>query len=330
MALNPAFAQAGTTGSDAYKYTREHEESDGKTYDEVFNVSQAKYQLRVYVKKSPTTGNLYISAITLVQTHTDAGEEIPAPPKKDPTPGGDITTYETSQLEFQNKFVKTEQTPPSPYDQPYELSKRVTGVDQDEKILHEQMFDFQVTMTLPDGADKKVYKAYYWDSDNGTSFTALNEGGSQKTTDFDFTTATGNTITVPVSLGHDQKITFNDVPAGTTFTVIEDDYFTTGVEGSNKDSSNNPITYKLKAIIDGGTVPTDDEAPTEAARTAGPTSVPQGGSAATAYVNDGNSGTTPAGIVMQYLPFFVMIALAIAALAALTIAKGARRARAAQ
>lgn len=333
-----ALVAAGWTqdASDLHKFTRETEEDvtiDGKagkkTTTETFNMSKAAYQLRVYTKlktdaEAGVAGNYYVSAITLVQTKTDTGEDIDNGPKKNPTPGGDETTYTMSQLEFKNSYNKVETTDiNSPNNQPYEISKRVTGVDQDATILHGgQKFRFTVTMTLPEGAPKTQYKALYWDSDNGESFTAL--GSPQQETVFDFTSAEGYTVTQVIELEHDQKVTFPGVPAGTVFKTVEDDYFTDGITGENKDTNDQPITYHLKAVINGGTVPSDEEAASEAARTDTRTTV-AGGSVASAYVNDGGEGTTPAGIIMQYLPFVVIIAIAVFALIASAVIKGKRR-----
>ncbi len=318
-------------GTNKALYKRETTVNGEKT-TETFTMSKAAYQLRVYTKLKEngavgTPGDYYVSAITLVQIKTEAGEDIDNGPKKDPTPGGDNTTYETSQLEFQNRYLKTEETDPTnPNDQPYELSKRVTGVDQDAKILHGgTKFMFTVKMTLPDGAEKKAYDALYWDSDNNAKWVKLEEGGSQKTTSFDFTgKADGEAVTQTIELEHDQKVTFPNVPVGTRFEVVEDDYFTTGIEGSNVDSNNQAITYKLKAVINGGTVPADDVAAAEAART-DTQIVAKDVSKASAYVNDGGQGTTPAGIIMQYIPFMVIILLAMAALVASAVIKGKRR-----
>ena len=311
------------------EYTRTDHQVGDKKFDETFTMSQAEYQLRIYTKLRPgSTGGIagayYVSAITLVQTKTDAGETIDNGPKKDPTYGGDQTTYKTSQLEFQNKYIKTEKKDPDdPTGQPYEISKRVTGVDQDDKILHGgTKFRFTVKMTLPDAAEKKVYEARIFESDNGSSYKPKTGG----TVTFDFAGLTGDSVTKVIELEHHDKVTFPGVPVGTTFTTIEDDYFTTGIEGSNKDpnDSTKNLTYKLKAVINGGAVPSDADAPLEATRTDVQT-VASNASKASAYVNDGNTGTTPAGVIMQYLPFMIIILLAIAALIAMAIIKSKRR-----
>lgn len=356
-------------------------------YNEQLTLSQAEYIMNVYTKwvdANDHTKGRYVFAITVMQTKLDNGTTPTSIPKKNPTPGGNPGVYgDFSQIEFKNDYLKTPVTNPvDPNGQPYQLSKKVTGVDNDAKLLKDTAFTFNVKLTKASGDDATEYAGRLWTSEDGANFypvigdatngvkipTPTDNAGIegytgpyyedpanpgtfiqyQKVVKFN----DANNWTANVDLKNNEKITFPGVPAGTTFETVENDYYTTGVTGTAPATGDAPV-YNLTPGVQG----TDDwadlkitedngkwifagteyntEAEAKTAQTAKlleyrthSVTTALGQELAANYINDGSTGTTPTGIIMQYLPFFVIIALAVIALMASVVVKGSRRNRA--
>lgn len=342
----------GWTKDNNYTYhTPEPATTTEGEFNEKLVLSRAEYIMYVYTKPKADGSGRYIFAITCVQTLDDKGEEVQTVDKKNITIGGSTgIDGDFSEMEFQNDYLKTPVTDEDdPNGQPFEISKKVTGVDNDQKLLKEQTYEFDVTVTKADADDATKAIGRLWDSDDGENYYPVEftgtgtEGVDYVTHDADstwadkkqaivvFTYGADGTATETVNLKNNQKITFPEVAAGTSFKVEEKDYFTeTILKGKD-----NTTEYPLYPVVNGGDAtnprPADD-ATAEAKKTAvdkarvyeGAT-VATGDMIAAAYVNDGSKGTTPTGIIMQYLPFFVIIALAVLALIAVVIVKGRKR-----
>lgn len=282
---------------------------------EELQLSKAEYVMYVYTKTVPNSNpqKAYISAVTVKQIkYTDGTPADPGDAKKDPTLGGDPTVDgDFSQLEFVNTFTKTKKDPPYTSDKSYELVKRVTGVDQDPEA-YKTPFKFGVTVTLPAGAPTTADTliAKYYKSDNGSTWVETGD-----TVEFQDGVAT------EVTLHHNERIAFDNLPVGTTVTSVENDYYK--ANPTNKDGD-----YSYKVSVNGKALLDDDanlsETNRREARTF-TTSVTEDG-AKVVYENNGSTGTTPTGILMNYLPFFVIILLAVVALVGTAVVKGSRKA----
>lgn len=352
-------------------------------FNEKLTLSKAEYVMYVYTKPTADGTDRYVFAITCVQTLNNEGDTIQEVEKKNITIGGSTGIEgDFSQMEFQNNYLKTPVTDPTdPDGQPYQISKIVTGVDNDMAILNNASFDFAVTVTKGATDDAETAVGRLWVSDDGANYTPMiyddAAGTGVEGTDYVKLPADSNwpnvkqkiqvfryndegVATGTVTLKNNEKITFPHVPAGTTFKVVEEDYYTTGVAGTTPAGGGAAPVYNLTPIVNaepwvdlkvtedtannkwvfnGVAYDTEDEAKAAAAaklldlRTDEQTVEIDAATnklkeKASNYQNDGSTGTTPTGIIMQYLPFFVIIALAIVALAASVVIKGRRRSRA--
>lgn len=319
-------------------------------YNEKITLSLAEYIMYVYTKASELGGR-YIFAITAVQTINDDGTTTETVDKKNITIGGSTgIDGDWSEMVFQNDYVKTPvEDPEDPEGTPFQISKIVTGVENDAKLLEEQEYEFTVKITKSESDDATEVIGRLWDSDDGETYypvagteaefnagTAVELSGEknyeadyQKIVKFTFT---GNVATGTVKLKNNQKITFPEVASGTTFEVEEADYYTTPLT----DSGGNelplfPFVQQKKGTSDEVQRPSNDataeakKAAVDQARAYKAITEDDVDKAAD-YVNDGATGSTPTGIITQYLPFFLIIALAIVALIVYVIFRGRRRA----
>lgn len=281
-------------------------------FNETLNMSKAKYRLLVYVKNKENGQGTYIYAITAAQLVSDSGETLTDVPKKDPTSGGSTNIAgDLSHMEFQNSLIKEQVIVNNPGAAMYYVQKEVQGVNNDQDVLFgadRDTFKFQVKMTRSAlaPATETEYTAYVWtqSTSGGTSWTK----GTTKYT-FD---ATGKTST-EVVLGHNDRLVFETLPEGTKFLVQENDYNQDWTQVTKPAEIKSDYTYvpyvnkgATSTVLSQGTVKTD-------------------GSEVSYYQNNGGEGITPTGILMNNLPFFIIIAGAVAVLIVGVVVKGSRK-----
>ena len=180
---------------------------------------------------------------------------------------GDTDTFKndnskkTSSLDFTNKFTETN----TENNKPFTITKTVTGDQGDQNKNFEFTVVFHAPNVLPEGVTPESYLA------------AITATGA---TDF-----ANNAGTVTFKLKHGQTATFNNIVAGTTYTVDETDvagYTTTG-----------EIT-EAKTLSEDGSEET---------------------------VTNAFNDVTPTGLVINNAPFIVMIGAAAAGVVAYGSAK---------
>lgn len=269
--------------------------------------SKAEYKVFIVVENGDA--GLYISGFTVVKTKTDDG--IPGTEKVDPTPGGNTTTGDgDSDMEFQNIYNRTGNTvdptnpdPEESYAKNGALSvwKEITGdlADMTKK------FDFSLTVNKPAILDKlaaqnggtyPTYTATFVDAATGSAI----EGATPVTVIFDKDTAQ---ITKEFQLGHNQKLKFDTLPAGTTYSLTEN----AGTKITNYDTT---ITGKA-----------DNAVFSEAKNTMTTSNKLVGEKPNYTKVENNYNSQPITGIVTENLPFILLIAAAVLGFAAYLVVK---------
>jgi len=154
--------------------------------------SQAKYTLYVTVANDSSGRGLYISKTECKKTIDDDGSAA-NDPKGDPAAGG---------LEFVNVFTKKGGIEKDA--DALVITKTVSG----DLGSHTKLFDFTINFNFPSTADSNdEYNWVLYDADGTTvsDYGKLAAGVTSKT----------------FSLAHNQKFVFTDLPAGTTYELIE-------------------------------------------------------------------------------------------------------------
>ncbi|MCL2060152.1 MAG: hypothetical protein FWH01_14055 [Oscillospiraceae bacterium] len=280
--------------------------------DEILILSEAEYRMEILVaEKSDKTG-YYIAGIAIRIIKGDEGEA--ANGKVDGRPGGPDGDDGFSEFRFRNIYVKnngkTDPEEPEVIDEftMLDINKTVKG----ELASTDKLFDFLVTVHKAEIGVKDTlkYRAYVLNKlENGDYAIAdigfTPEGGTLKqdgkNNDYiEFSTGSE----VKVKLTHNQRLAFTDLPVGTSFTVTE------------KGALNYLPSYNL--TIDGeGPVNNKGEYNTDL-------TVPQKyigeDENSVAFLNAYNEGPTT-GITVDNMPYIVMIALAMFALAGFTAVK---------
>lgn len=157
-------------------------------------------------------------------------------------------------------------------------------------------FEFKVKVTAPALSTKTSYTA------------VIAEPGDKRSEVMTFTSGTEQTI----YLAHGQELVFTDLDVGAAFEVQETD---SDVAASNTEK--NKYTAKTKKVLNGGEA-TQEE--TGAAKVSGTVSEK---SDLVAVTNTRNS-ETPTGIVINNLPFILMIAAVLGGFAAYIAARRRR------
>ena len=240
--------------------------------------SQAEYTVFITIaNRANYGGGLKIESIQAMITIDDSGEDIEDVKVPSTEPGN-------SDLAFRNIYSKTGGTDEWDDDLgALSLSKTVTGKMGDQTKL----FDFSLTLHKSATLDMEVEQS------GGTypvySIT-LPEGG---TLDYQFDAQTDE-ITHTFQLKHSQKITFTDLPVGTTFTLSENNGQAVG-------------NYKttITGMSDGVEFSETQGVMTTANRLVGEDSN-------YADVENNYADSPITGIVENNLPFLVLIGIAVA------------------
>jgi hypothetical protein len=174
--------------------------------------SQAEYTINVYVYDDG--GELYVKYVEAYDVLDDAGEEGDLE-KIDPKPGNGTSTF--SDMSFTNEYYKTNSVDPNP------TTKSANGALYIDEAVSGNMgntsqpFTVNIKVTKPSlvGA-AGPYKAYLVDSEGRVDepLTAYTNAEGKYYT---FTDNTG----VDITLKHDQRLVFVNVPVGSTYTAAQ-------------------------------------------------------------------------------------------------------------
>ena len=249
---------------------------------------------------------LYVQYITAWRTAGDDGEDLEDDEKVDPTPGGGGDEgFKFSHMTFTNIYKKTNGGGTTdPTKTVLDITKTVTGTSANETSY----FKFDVTVNDPkvgDPADS--YIAYVYDKDgivsdlknNYTDLTTVEIDTDDKSNQY-FVFTPGDEMTI--LLKHGQKLGFVDLPVGASFKVTE--------QGAAE------YTASYDLILNGGTainVVADNIGDALSAPKTGTALIGEKKNSV-AFVNE-RDFKVPTGISVNNLPYIVMIAMAIAALA---------------
>lgn len=287
-----------------YAYTIKETADTWSATGESMTYSAAEYLVRVYVKNG-TSGpeiDLITCAVVVVDNSTQTeGEKI------DPTlPGSGH-----SNMVFTNTFIKNTDTGEGAV-APLAISKTVSGDYGDRS----KPFAFSITATktaLETGSP--VYKAYLME---GTSVVATITTATTATDNIE-TVAEGNDYikfptgtAVTVNLKHGQSLKFIDLPVGAKYTVTET------APGAN-------YTASVSLVVNGAEPVVSNASDANTALTVPSTLIGDNANSA-AFTNAFNDNSvTPTGIVVENLPFILIIALAVIALVVFIVAKSRKR-----
>lgn len=260
---------------------------------ETANYSDAQYTATVLVANKADGSGLYVKSFVVTKDKDDAGKEVtPAEGDKekvdpkpvdptdptDPSKGGALRFVNTYTKKINVTPVNPDPDPDNPNanDKGLSVSKTVTG-DLGDKTKD---FDFSVKIVAPSLATDASYEAK-----------VINADGT-----VDETLAFASNETKTVKLHDGQELVFTGLYVGTSYEVAE----------INLDSK---YTTTTKSVVNSGTVTTvTADATTKIATVSN--KVTEGNDIVA--VNNDYSASTPAGILVNNLPFILMIAVAAA------------------
>lgn len=279
-----------------YVYTVEETGEDANGYG--MDYSEAVYTMRVYVKNG--TNGTYVASVTAEKTTNDNGTIIQGGEKVDPTPDDNPADGISNEFAFVNVFTKqggsegddNEKPDPIPDETDPEYPKyleKIASLVIDKTVAGEygdktMDFNFSITLTKSPTAEDSTYTAKIYT--RGTA------------TVVDTKTVTPGTP-CEFTLKDNQMLIFEDLPAGTTYNVTEttvEKYNTTTVLVENGETASGT------AIIDKALVGEKDNY----AR----------------YTNTfDDDSVTPTGIIINNLPFILMIVIAGAGIVLFVISR---------
>lgn len=304
-----------------YKKINSPEKDDEKKIqkDTTLTYSQAEYKATVYVKTA-ANGDAYIGTIKVSKEKDDQGTEITAENEKkvDPSQPDDnipgsgglrfVNTY-TEKITDINPDKPGTVTPVTPdpndptkpdndRDKILSVGKIVSG-DLGEK---NKPFTFTVKVTQPSlVTSNESYKAKVIKADGTTDVDA---NGS---TDGEYIFTNG--VATPVSLSHGEKLVFEDLYVGTAFEAQETDQDT--------EKSYTSSTY---ARLNGGD-------PTEKAKERAKVTGNVSEKTDTVVVVNTRNSTSPTGIVVNNLPYILLVLGVVAGFAGYIASKRRREVR---
>jgi hypothetical protein len=268
----------------------------GADYTDVMTYSFASYDIEVYVDNKADGSGYYIKYIAAILRIDDNGKELDEEFKVDPTPGDPDVIGDYSDMIFTNIYVKkTGGTDPTDEDDTVlEISKAVTGSMAD----HSKLFAFSVTVNSPEVgvADGEKYKAYVVETVNGIDTVVTN---------LEFTSGTAQTV----NLSHGQRLTFLELPVGSSFAVTENAV-------SEYTASYSLILDGGKAVVGGNA---DDNTPLSI------TKKYIGENTNSAAFFNAFRTVTPTGIGVDDLPYIVLFSVALMALTVYLIIRANRK-----
>lgn len=279
-----------------YVYTVEETGDDANGYG--MDYSEAVYTMRVYVKNG--TNGTYVASVTAEKTTDDDGTAITDGEKVDPTPDDNPADGISNEFAFVNVFTKqggsegddNEKPDPIPdeTDPEYpEYLEKIASLVIDKTVAGEygdktMDFNFSITLTKSPTAEDSTYTAKIYT--RGTA-TAVDTKTVTSGTPCEFT------------LKDNQMLIFEDLPAGTTYNVTET---TVAKYTATTELVANGVTTSGNEIINNALVGEKDNY----AR----------------YTNTfDDSSVTPTGIIINNLPFILMIVIAGAGIVLFVISR---------
>lgn len=272
--------------------------TDAEKYDETVKYSKASYTATVLVKNKDD-GTLYVDNILVKKDKDDAGQETGGsdkdkkvdpskPDEKDPTKDGGLRFVNTYTKKIKVTPVKPDPDPDNPGktdDNDKQLGvKKIVTGDLGDKT---KGFEFTVKVTAPALADTDTYKAKIVGPDSADDSIVSFSSGTDYT----------------IKLKHGQELVFTDLHVGASYEVQETDNDTNYTAKTyNVENSGTPQEQEGKKQITGKV---------------------SEGSDLVSVVNN-RTDTTPTGIVINNLPFILMIAAVLGGFAAYIAARRRR------
>lgn len=285
--------------------------------NEHYEYSLAEYDLSVYVKEDPGTGNLYVAAVGTVITEIDSSngssnvnDKVDATPKS----GDPNITGEYSKMIFTNIYSKTAggTDPENTADSALNISKVVANDYADKSKYFAFNVDVAELASILNPAGSSVtYRAYVIESSTGTIVTGTDNNTNLETdtANKQFIEITAGTPIV-VNLKHDQSLVFTDLTVGAEFTVeeaAEPNYVATYMQtvnngtptAGNSNTAENLACKTASALIGEGT---NSVAFTNTYRT-----------------------ITPTGVIVNNLPYVMILILAAGSFMAFVVVKSRKK-----
>ena len=244
---------------------------------ETLTYSQATYKL--YVRVANGTSGLYVANVMAERVVDDNGDTVSPGEKVDPEPGGGAGNG----LAFTNVFTKRGGGTDTDVDS-LVISNAVDGTYGDRT----KQFNFSLTVTNSPTSSATSYSGTITRADASTSTVTVTPDAAQTFT-----------------LAHGEKLTFSDLPAGTTYNLSQ-----TGATG-----------YKpsYKVIENGGTEIAASAANFGDGLSTGSRLVGENVNSAD-FTNTYNT-ITDTGILVNNLPFIVLIGVSLMALGAVVVSR---------
>lgn len=295
-----------------YTYTlTEKPDTYSAADNENMTYSGAEYLMTFYVKNNSTGTGTFVYAISAVIVTPDPGNPGEPGDKVDPTPGDGSGTF--SELVFTNIYTKNGggTDPTNPAEQALAISKTVTGDFGDKN----KSFEYSVLATQPTvvtGTAK--YKAYVLEG-GAVVTSSENTAATLETDDFGnkYFEITAD-VTSTVKLKHGQTLVFTDIYVGARYEALE--------QGNNGYTpsvlvTENGATPVANSAAEGAPLSTNDL--NNVKRLIGENKN------AADFTNEYTATITPTGVIIDNLPFVMILLLAAGAFAAFILVKARKR-----
>lgn len=277
--------------------------------NESYVFSPAQYTLTVYVKNG--VNGLYVAAVASSISVNDSSNQTSDPGDKvDPTPqpGDPNITGNYSKIIFTNTYSKTAGgvDPTDPNNHVLTIGKAVSGDYADRT----KYFAFQITATQPGVVQgSATYKAYVLDSGNNVVTSEDNASNLQTdVNDYSYIEFTSG-VTETVNLKHDQKLVFTDLHIGANYVAVE-----SAVEH-----------YTASAmVVENGVGPNQYFNSIENLPLSTSTKLIGENENSAAFTNTYRT-ITPTGVIINNLPFVMILILAAGAFAAFVVIKSRKK-----
>lgn len=277
--------------------------------NESYVFSPAQYTLTVYVKNG--VNGLYVAAVASSISVNDSSNQTSDPGDKvDPTPqpGDPNITGNYSKIIFTNTYSKTAGgvDPTDPNNHVLTIGKAVSGDYADRT----KYFAFQITATQPGVVQgSATYKAYVLDSGNNVVTSEDNASNLQTdVNDYSYIEFTSG-VTETVNLKHDQKLVFTDLHIGANYVAVE-----SAVEH-----------YTASAmVVENGVGPIQYFNSIENLPLSTSTKLIGENENSAAFTNTYRT-ITPTGVIINNLPFVMILILAAGAFAAFVVIKSRKK-----
>ncbi|MDR1292698.1 MAG: hypothetical protein LBJ91_04815 [Clostridiales Family XIII bacterium] len=320
------------TVEEAASVTDGSEVGDG--WEESLTYSKAKYKIEVYVAESG--GSFYVQYVKAHRAVDDEGEDVEEndASKVNVAPGdGDTTgSHPFSGMAFTNKYVKTNT---NGFDEEEEdladntstgalyIGGKISGNMADSTLP----FAVDVSLTKPSVVTQSAFYAYLVDGNGNkvASPAAVYDDPDKKTYTFTVNEESGEASHNPsVELISGQRLVFVNLPVGMTYN--------TGQEGTPNYAKTLTVKYGMNSMdILGGS-----EAAAVAGAGVNTEALSETNPEALMIGEDGGNGvvythdygiTTPTGVVIENLPYILLVLLVLAGLVAYIAGRSRRRRR---